>query len=150
MLKFVERKDLNIKDRNYVKTVSVVLNPQDNGGEFITLDVDFYHNGDHHGIGLLGGTTRENAVWTNIHLSHQSCGVHSNKQSYWGVGLKVFEEAFRHMEEVATLVEKAGPPKRSESKIGTSSIEIQTLHRIKELIYEATILIEAAQENGKL
>ena len=128
MLKFAERKDLNIKDRDYVKTVSAVLNPQDNGGESVTLDVDFYHNGD-----------QENAVWTNIHLSHQCYGIHSNKQSYWAVGVNAFEEAFRHMAEVATLVEKAGPPNRSESKIATSGIgvEAHTLQRIKELIENA-------------
>lgn len=128
MLKFAERKDLNIKDRDYVKTVSAVLNPQDNGGESVTLDVDFYHNGD-----------EKNAVWTNIHLSHQCYGVHSSKKSYLSVSLDSFEEAFRHMTEIATMIEKAGPPKRSESKIATSGIgvEAHTLQRIKELIEDA-------------
>jgi hypothetical protein len=100
MLNFTERKDPNIKDQNYVKTVSVVLNPKDNGGESVVLDVDFFHNGDD-----------ENAVFTNIHIANQCYGIHSNKQSYYGVGIEAFEEAIRHMAEVATLVEKSGQVK---------------------------------------
>lgn len=106
MLKFTERKDPNIKDQSYIKTVSVVLNPKDNDGvnvfcgESVTLDVDFFHNGDD-----------ENAVFTNIHIGNQCYGIHSSKQSYCGVPVDIFEEAFRHMAEVATLVEKSGQVK---------------------------------------
>lgn len=99
MLKFSERIDTN-KGRGYIKTVSVVLNPKDNGGESIMLDVDFYHNGDD-----------ANAVYTSTHIVNQCYGIHSNRQSYFGVGVEVFEEAFRHMAEVATLVEKSGKVK---------------------------------------
>lgn len=130
MLNFAERKDPN-KDRDYVKTVSVVLNPKDNGGESVILDVDFYHNGDD-----------TNAVYTNIHIVNQCYGVHSNKQSYWGVGVEVFEEAFRHMAEVATLVEKSGKVKVQPNveycgREGLESKEMHKLERIKELIENA-------------
>lgn len=128
MLEFTEHKKTEIKDRDYVKSVAVVLNPQDNGGEAAILEVDFYHNGD-----------ENNPVYTNIHIENECYGVHSNKQSYWAVGVEAFEVAFKHMAEVASLVEKAGPPKRSESKIATSGIgvEAHTLQRIKELIEDA-------------
>jgi len=94
MLKFSERKDQN-KDHDYVKTVSAVLNPNDNGGEAVTLDVDFYHNGDD-----------ENAVYANVHIKSQCYGSHLNTQSYFGIDLKSFEEAFKHMSEVSKTIEK--------------------------------------------
>jgi hypothetical protein len=122
--KFLERKNPQIKEKEYVKSVIVCLNPQDNGGESVILEVDFFHNGD-----------PQNSIYTNIHIT--TCyGVHSTRQSFWSVGLEAFQKAFTHMEEVAYLLEKAGSPNPTpvSPKAGLESTAERKLARIKELI----------------
>lgn len=138
---FTERRKPEIKEKKYVKTVSIVLNPQDNDGESVTLEVDFFHNGD-----------PKNSIFTNIHITSGCYGfvgtdflkVHSTTQSFWGVGLEAFQKAFTHMEEVAYLLEKSGstepvtvlPPEAHwrSAYIGLESTPERKLARIKELI----------------
>lgn len=122
---FTERKKPEIKEKEYVKTVSICLNPQDNGGESVVLEVDFFHNGD-----------SENAIFTNIHITSGCYGVHSTRQSFWGVGVEAFQKAFTHMEEVATILEKAGSTKSTpvSPREGLESVPERKLARIKELI----------------
>jgi hypothetical protein len=122
---FTERKKPEIREKEYIKTVSIVLNPQDNGGESVTLEVDFFHNGD-----------PKNSIFTNIHIDSGCYGVHSTRQSFWGVGLESFQKAFTHMEEVAYLLEKAGSPEPTPvyPQAGLESTAERKLARIKELI----------------
>jgi len=128
---FTERKNPAIRDSDYVKSVSICLNPQDNGGESVTLEVDFFHNGD-----------PKNSIYTNIHIQSGCYGVHSNRQSFFGVSIEAFSESFRHMTEVAYLLEKEGRPdtKKPEtvsSMQGLHTKESHKLEKIKELIENA-------------
>jgi len=122
---FTERKKPEIKEKEYIKTVSIVLNPQDNGGESVTLEVDFFHNGD-----------PKDSIFTNIHITSGCYGVHSTRQSFWGVSVESFQKAFTHMGEVAYLLEKAESPQPSpeSSRAGLESTPERKLARIKELI----------------
>lgn len=112
-------------DRDYVKTVSVCLNPQDNGGESVTLEVDFFHNGD-----------AQNAVYTNVHINTGCYGVHGSKTSFYGVALEAFQKAFTHMDEVAYLVEKDGSKKEPpvSPRAGLESTPERKLAKIKDMI----------------
>lgn len=83
------------QDKDYVKTVSVALNPEDNGGEQVILSVDFFHNGD-----------KENAIYVNVHFEQGCYGSHSNSQSYWDIPIENFEQAFSYMKEIASSLDK--------------------------------------------
>lgn len=78
---------------HYVKTLSAVLNPEENGGESITLEVDYFKNED-------------GDVYTNIHIENTCYGTHSSKTSYYNLGLERLEAAFKHAQEVAFLLSK--------------------------------------------
>lgn len=54
------------KDPDYVKTISTVLNPQDNGGEAITISTHIFDNGN--------GGLRENHIYMMTKISLQSYG----------------------------------------------------------------------------
>lgn len=59
--------------RGYIKTISTVLNPKDNGGESITLSVDVFDNGD----GLDKG------MFLLASLSTQSYGTSTAQISFY-------------------------------------------------------------------
>lgn len=90
---FIEKIKPGIKEKEYVKTVSIGLNPQDVSKESITLEVDFFQNDD-----------PKNSIYTNIHINSRKYDVHSATQSFWNVSLETFQKAFTHMEEVAYLL----------------------------------------------
>ena len=71
------------KQAGYVKTFSVVINPEDNGGESVTLSVDVYDNGD----GLKEG------MFTNTKIENECYGVSSAAIKLWGVGFESLSEA---------------------------------------------------------
>lgn len=97
-MKFVENKKPEIKEKEYIKTVHACLNPQDNGGETVSLEVDYFDNGD---VKRPGVTT----IYTNIHLTSHCYGVHSTKQSLWGISLDQLHEAVSYMLEVEKRLE---------------------------------------------
>lgn len=79
------RSDVNVEkstNKEYVKTVSVVINPEDNGGESVTLSVDVYDNGD-----------KTENIYTNTTLEAQCYGVSSSSITLWGVGFEALAEA---------------------------------------------------------
>lgn len=76
---------------DYVKTVSVCLNPEASASEMVTIEVDFYKN--------------ENDVYSNVHIRTGNYGVNSHRASTY-VPISEFQRAFTHMEEVAYLVKK--------------------------------------------
>lgn len=75
----------------YVKTVSVTLNPEASASEMVTIEVDFYKN--------------EKDVFSNVHIKTGNYGVNSHRASTY-VSINEFQKAFTHMEEVAYLLAK--------------------------------------------
>lgn len=67
---------------NYVKTLTAVINPDDNGGEQVTLSVDVYDNGD-----------EKDNIYTNTRLEVMCYGVSSASITLWGVGFESLAEA---------------------------------------------------------
>jgi hypothetical protein len=61
-----------IKDKDYIKTFTCTLNPQDNGGEAIILEVDVYKNGD-------------GEMYTDTHIKTQCYGTFQNTLSFFSV-----------------------------------------------------------------
>ena len=61
----------------YVKTLTVVLNPQDNGGESVSLTVDVFDNGD----------GPPDNIFTNVVISANCYGASSSAITLWSVGL---------------------------------------------------------------
>lgn len=104
---FIERKNPEIKEKEYIKTVSIVLNPQDNGGESVILEVDFFHNGD-----------PKNSIYTIVHIKSECYGIHSVRHSFGSVNLDSFQKAFTHMQEVAKILGGMMPCKQDQEKCG--------------------------------
>lgn len=89
MQKFKIKEEFNNgKDDEYVKTVSILVNPEDNGGESIILAVDVFDNGD----GLPQG------LYTNVHLETSCYGASSSKISLYGVGFYGLLDAMKAVE----------------------------------------------------
>jgi hypothetical protein len=61
-----------IKDKDYIKTFTCTLNPQDNGGEAIILEVDVYKNDD-------------GERYTDTHIKTQCYGTFQNTLSFFSV-----------------------------------------------------------------
>ena len=80
-MKLIESKQPG-KNQGYIKTMSVVVNPQDNGGESITLSVDVYDNGD----GIPEG------MFTEVMLETNCYGTSSTRVSLWS-GIESLAEA---------------------------------------------------------
>lgn len=62
--------------REYVKTISLCINPNDSGGESVNLELDLYDNGDD-----------ENSIFTNLHIVANCYGTHSTRMTLWTGGL---------------------------------------------------------------
>lgn len=67
-------------DKSYWKSYSTILNPEDNGGEAITLRVDVYRNGD-------------GEVYTNAILEANSYGASHVAFGIYGPGFASLREA---------------------------------------------------------
>lgn len=81
-MKVDEYTDNNGKGDDFVKTIAVVVNPEDNGGESVTLSVDVYDNGD-----------KTDNIYTNTRLEAMCYGVSSSSITLWGVGFEALAEA---------------------------------------------------------
>lgn len=66
---------------DYRKTVRVLLNPKDNGGESILLEVDCFHNGE-----------RE---YVNVSFTSSCYGVHSSTQTFYNLSLEQIINALK-------------------------------------------------------
>lgn len=75
----------------YVKTVSVCLNPEASASQMVTIEVDFFKN--------------DKDVFSNVHIKTGNYGVNSHRTSTY-VPISEFQKAFTHMEEVAYLLAK--------------------------------------------
>jgi len=85
-----------IADQDYVKSAYVVLNPNDNGGQSIALECDFFHNGDPDG------------VYTHIGLTLQCFDSHSTAINLGNIGIESLEKALSKMKKVQDSVQKLG------------------------------------------
>lgn len=80
--------DHNGKSNGYIKTLRAVVNPNDNGGESVSLSVDVYDNGD----GLKEG------MFTNTKLETNCYGVSSSQITLWGIEFDALAEAVNLIE----------------------------------------------------
>lgn len=69
--------------KDYVESLSVVVNPQDNGGQAVTVEVDVFDNGD-----------EKDAIYTCTSLKVQCYETHTTVLSFWSVGLSDLSSAF--------------------------------------------------------
>ena len=81
------------QSRDYVKTLTITLNPQDNSGESVELEIIFYKNSDGH-------------VYTNFSLISNCYGTSSTKVNYYNLKISDFESAFKEAKDVAASIEK--------------------------------------------
>lgn len=85
----------------YINTVSLTLNPEDNGGEAVILEVDQFRNDD----GL---------IFTNTHISNHCYGVSTARLSFYSVGFDRLADACRslvdHMTRCHSLRSKVSEP----------------------------------------
>lgn len=80
-------------DENYIKTIVAHLNPKDNGGEAVIVEVDFLKD------------QRDNAVYTGISIESHCYGVSSSSQSFYGIDLQSFIDAFNEIDKIRHLLE---------------------------------------------
>jgi hypothetical protein len=85
---FIDSKN---KDQNYVKSHSFLLNPQDNGGESIILQVDYYLNNDGY-------------AWNNIRFELNCYGIHSAKIELGTIRPELLESIFKHINETNSIL----------------------------------------------
>jgi nitrogen-specific signal transduction histidine kinase len=81
----------NGKDAGYMKTYSVILNPEDNGGERVTLSVDVFDNGD----GLPDG------LFSHITLETQSNGASSSSIKLFST---IFEDVVKAVNNIQSKI----------------------------------------------
>lgn len=67
-------------ESEYVKTFVAWLNPKDNGGESVCLEVDVFKNGD-------------GQLWTNFRIESQCYGVNSTQMNFYSVPFNNLAEA---------------------------------------------------------
>ena len=85
-----------IADEDYIKSAYVVLNPNDNGGQSIALECDFFHNGEPDG------------AYTRIGLTLQCYDSHSTDIHLGNIGIESLEKALSQMKKVQDSVQKLG------------------------------------------
>lgn len=79
---------VNEKGDDFIKGYLVTLNPNDNGGEAISLGVDIYNNGD----------ADQNHLF-NLTLIASCYGTSLSKITMWGVSLDDLEDAIKSIKE---------------------------------------------------
>lgn len=85
-----------IADQDYIKSAYVVLNPNDNGGQSIALECDFFHNGEPDG------------VYARINLQLYCYDSHSTDIHLGNIGIQDLEKALSQMKKVQDSVQKLG------------------------------------------
>lgn len=93
--------------KGYEKTLYVTINPDDNGGEAVSLEVDLFR--DEEGVGS-----------TNTHLTTFCYGTSSAKISLWGV-------QFRQLAEAVKLLSEALPALNSSEGANDGKVESQKI-----------------------
>lgn len=91
---FKEKQDVS---KEYITTAFCCLNPKDNGGESITLEVDVFDNGDD-----------DNFIFYNTYLNFQCYGTHSTRVSFGNVNINNLKNAFDEIKDkmVGILMKK--------------------------------------------
>lgn len=80
--------------QEYVKTISCVLNPADNGGEAIVLEVDVFDNGD-----------KTNNIYTNMTLHSHCYGTSEASLSLYNVSVAHLGQACKLISEKISALE---------------------------------------------
>lgn len=77
---------------DYTHSVICHLNPHNNGGEAVSLTVDFFDNGDGH-------TLHSDGIFSKLSLTTTCYGISESTISLGQIGLEEFEKAIKLIKE---------------------------------------------------